>query len=361
MWRVLERTGVEGEAHLAAGGTYLDELVPAGGDNHGVLGVGAEANAASPLGVALLGDGVLAVTKSVPELDGAVAGAGHNLTVVGREGDGEHIVSVANESAGGGAGSKLPEAEGLVPGGREGVSTVGRDHLFQVSAGVRSIINSNSGSTYTVGDDVGVALERSLGVAVLGLVAGEVPDDEGLVSRGGEQHVRAIERSVLGGMRRACWSSERATYFSIEVAKLVTQPFCDYMSAWNSITISWKLAFCRGRETYMALQGALEDQLLSHGDDLAERRDATDVKGANATSSGEVEESKEREVEFLKPCTKIEPESCGGSPNDFGCDVLAAGIWFNFFCGHEIRATASMPLQPRSRASSATLAPQVGG
>jgi hypothetical protein len=105
----------------------------------------------------------------------------------------------------------------------------------------------------------------------------------------------------------------------------------------------------------MALQGALEDQLLSHGDDLAERRDATDVNGANATSSGEVEESKERKVGFLKPCTKIEPESCGGSPNDFGCDVLAAGIWFNFFCGHEIRATASMPLQPPSRVSSATL------
>lgn len=127
---------MEGEAHLAAGGTYLDELVPAGGDNHGILGVGAEANAANPLGVALLGDGVLAVTKSVPELDGAVARAGNNLAVVGREGDGEHIVSVANEPAGGGAGSKLPETEGLVPGGREGVSAVGRDHLFQVSAGV---------------------------------------------------------------------------------------------------------------------------------------------------------------------------------------------------------------------------------
>jgi hypothetical protein len=41
---------------------------------------------------------------------------------------------------------------------------------------------------------VGVTLERSLGVAVLGLVAGEVPDDQGLVSRGGEQHVGTGER-----------------------------------------------------------------------------------------------------------------------------------------------------------------------
>lgn len=84
----------------------------------------------------------------------------------------------------------------------------------------------------------------------------------------------------------------------MEVAKLVTQPFCDFMSACNSTrhdhdTIRSKLAFCiegrrrlAGARTYMALEGALEDQLLSHGDDLTGRRDATDVNGANATSSG---------------------------------------------------------------------------
>lgn len=44
------------------GRTYLDKLVPAGGDNDGVLGVGREADARDPLGVALVGDGVLAVT-----------------------------------------------------------------------------------------------------------------------------------------------------------------------------------------------------------------------------------------------------------------------------------------------------------
>lgn len=46
--------------------------------------------------------------------------------------------------------------------------------------------------TYTVGDDVGVTVQRSLGVTVLGLVAGEVPDDQGLVTRTRQEHVGAI-------------------------------------------------------------------------------------------------------------------------------------------------------------------------
>lgn len=109
--------------------TDLDELVPSGGDDDWVLWVWAEANAGNPLGVTLLGDGELAVTKGVPELDGAVTGTRDNLSVVGGERDREDIVGVADESAGGGAGRKLPEAEGLIPGGRESVSTIGGDNL----------------------------------------------------------------------------------------------------------------------------------------------------------------------------------------------------------------------------------------
>lgn len=153
--------------------------------------------------MALLGDGVLAVTESVPELDGAVSGAGNNLAVVGREGDGKNIVGVADKAAGSGAGGELPETESLVPGSGEGVGTIGRDHLYKsqlVSVPPRE--KYCSGSTYAVGDNVRVTLERSLGVAVLGLVTGQVPDDEGLVSRGGEQHVGATERKELGDMRK---------------------------------------------------------------------------------------------------------------------------------------------------------------
>jgi hypothetical protein len=109
--------------------THLDELVPSGRDDDGVLGVGREAHARDPLGVALVGDGVLAVTERVPELDGAVARSGDDLAVVGGEGDGEDVVGVADEAAGGGTSGELPEAEGLVPGRGKSVGTVGGDDL----------------------------------------------------------------------------------------------------------------------------------------------------------------------------------------------------------------------------------------
>lgn len=106
------------------GKTHLDHLVPASGDDDGVLGVRRESHAGDPLGVALFGDGVLAVTKSVPELDGPVAGTGNDLAVVGGERDGKNVVVVANKAAGGLTGGELPQTEGLVPRGGESVGTV---------------------------------------------------------------------------------------------------------------------------------------------------------------------------------------------------------------------------------------------
>ena len=44
---------------------------------------------------------------------------------------------------------------------------------------------------------MGVALEGSLGVSVLGLIASEVPDDQGLVARSRQEHVRAIQSPSL--------------------------------------------------------------------------------------------------------------------------------------------------------------------
>jgi len=105
--------------------TYLDHLVPTGRNNDGVLRVGGEADAGHPLGVALVGDGVLAVTERVPELDCSVTRTGDDLSVVGREGDGEDVIGVSDESPCGVASGELPETEGLVPGGGKGVSTVG--------------------------------------------------------------------------------------------------------------------------------------------------------------------------------------------------------------------------------------------
>ena len=79
----------------------------------------------------LLGDSELAVTKSVPQLDCSVARAGNDLPVVGREGNGENIVGVSDESTGCCTGGKLPKAESLVPGSRESVGTVGGNDLNQ--------------------------------------------------------------------------------------------------------------------------------------------------------------------------------------------------------------------------------------
>lgn len=83
--------------------------------------------------MALLSDGELAVTKGVPELDGSVAGAGDNLAVVGREGDGENIAGVAAEDTGGVASRKFPQAQSLVPRGRQSIGTVRRDNLWPFS------------------------------------------------------------------------------------------------------------------------------------------------------------------------------------------------------------------------------------
>jgi hypothetical protein len=78
---------------------HLNKLVPSAADNDRVLGVRAESYARNPVRVALLGDGELAVTESVPELDCSIAGSGDDLSVVGGEGNGENIVGVANKSA----------------------------------------------------------------------------------------------------------------------------------------------------------------------------------------------------------------------------------------------------------------------
>jgi hypothetical protein len=105
----------QGGTRVAHGTTHLDELVPTGRHDDGVLGVGREAHARDPLSVALVGDGVLAVAERVPQLDGPVARSRDDLTVVGGEGHGEDVVGVADEATGGGTGGELPEAEGLVP------------------------------------------------------------------------------------------------------------------------------------------------------------------------------------------------------------------------------------------------------
>jgi hypothetical protein len=104
---------------------------------------------------------------------------------------------------------------------------------------------------YTVRDDVGVTLEAALGVTVGLLVAGEVPDDQGLVATAREQHVGAIRKKhpsqkLFVHVLNQCPKSSKTNvssslsaydffciffdansvfpYFSREVAREVTQP-----------------------------------------------------------------------------------------------------------------------------------------
>ena len=65
-----------------------------------------------------------------------------------------------------------------------------------------------------------VTVERALSVSVRGVVAGQVPDDQALVAGSREKHVWAFcaLASIFDIPHTAI------SYFSIEVAKLVTQP-----------------------------------------------------------------------------------------------------------------------------------------
>ena len=94
----------------------LDELVPAGRhDGRSGLLVGGETHAGNPLSMAVLLDGVLALTKGVPELDSAVTRTRHDLTVVSRERNREHVLGVALELLSALTRLDLPKTEGTVP------------------------------------------------------------------------------------------------------------------------------------------------------------------------------------------------------------------------------------------------------
>jgi hypothetical protein len=167
--------------------THLDLLVPAsrddgvgvGGGLLLVLGGGVESDGGNPVLMALVGDGVLALADGVPDLDGSVSAGRDNLSVVGRERDGKNVTSVADKSVLGDTGLQVPDSESLIPRAGDGVSTVMRDG--------------------TVLDNVGVALKRLSGNTVVGVVSGQRPDNQGLVSGSGQQNVGVVGRSSEGG------------------------------------------------------------------------------------------------------------------------------------------------------------------
>ena len=111
--------------------------------------------------MAIILDVVLALSEGVPELDRLVARARDDLPVVGAEADRQDIGLVADEATGGETSVQVPKAESVVPGRGQSELAVGRDD--------------------NVRDEVVVAVEDALRVAVLILVTGELPDDDRLV------------------------------------------------------------------------------------------------------------------------------------------------------------------------------------
>lgn len=158
----------------------LDHLIPTTGNDHGIIR--GEPNAADPLLVSSIVDGELALTKSVPQLDGLVTGSRDNLSVISRESNAENILGVSNEPTCGGSGGNIPKAEGVIPGSRECELSVRGNH--------------------DVLDEVVVSVKGTLGEATalsVLLLAVELPDNDSLVTRSRNDHVGFASSSGDGG------------------------------------------------------------------------------------------------------------------------------------------------------------------
>ena len=163
-----------------------DLVVTAGNHARTLLDVGHEADAAHPIVVALLVQSVLALAQGVPQLDGAVATSREDQTVVGAHAHGEHVLGVSGHGLDRNTGLNVPETDGAIPGGSEGVEAV---------EGEADILN-----------DVGVSLQRSLGHSAIHdegriidhFTSLEVPNHAGMIARSRHEGVISSRRSADG-------------------------------------------------------------------------------------------------------------------------------------------------------------------
>ena len=160
----------------------LDGLIPRGSDAESGLLLVVEADNRDGIGVLALLDGELALRAGVPDLDGLVEGASDDLTVIGGEGNREHILLVADQLGDGSAGGNVPQTAGAIPRGRDAETGVaGELHLR---------------------DEVRVTSHELAGLAPLavllfltGLV--EVPLDEGLITGSGKKELSGLSINLL--------------------------------------------------------------------------------------------------------------------------------------------------------------------
>mmetsp|Transcript_36633 Transcript_36633/g.55261 ORF Transcript_36633/g.55261 Transcript_36633/m.55261 type:complete len:377 (-) Transcript_36633:28-1158(-) len=157
----------------------LHQLVPTRGHDQGVLGRGGEDDAADPVGVAVLRDGVLALGQGVPQAQGLVSAAGDDLAVVAGEGNAVHVAGVLVEGSDSGASVQVPQAHGLVPGAGQGeLAIAGQD-------------DAGHGLTVTSQGLAGVPDFLSIG--------GQLPDHQSLVPGRGDDQVALLIGAGDGG------------------------------------------------------------------------------------------------------------------------------------------------------------------
>lgn len=172
---VLVLQGVQAGAGLKV--PDLRGAVPAAGEDLGGANGGEEADAAHPVAVArkLRHAGAL----NVPHADHVIATTRHDLAVVGRERDGEHILGVLQELGHGVASAEVPQAKRAVPGTSHGVGVVGkRDGGHEAGVALQAVVGESDGVRTAV--VVGVGLPR----------------DRGAIAGGGHHQKRAA--SLLG-------------------------------------------------------------------------------------------------------------------------------------------------------------------
>jgi len=152
---------------------HLDILIPASRDDDGVGIVGREPDGGNPVLVPILLDSVLALCEGVPELDGLVSASRHNLTVVSRECNRQNILGVILKPPGSLASAEVPQSESFVPRSGKGEVSIRRQHHVR--------------------DEMAVTMKSLLWDSVVAnVVPGQLPDNERLVSTGGQDHVRVL-------------------------------------------------------------------------------------------------------------------------------------------------------------------------
>ena len=158
---------------------HLDDSVPTSRHDQGLLSGGRETDARDPVVVLVLLDGVLALTKGVPELDGLITTGRDDLSVIGGETDGEDITLVGEERSDRLSLVQVPQSQGLVPRSRQGVSTIGRKD----NIGNRAVV-TGQGLT---------------GISVVLALGGELPDNDLLVTRRSDDGVGVSETGSDSG------------------------------------------------------------------------------------------------------------------------------------------------------------------